>query len=159
MKRILVPMGMMGILSAFFFLGCGKGKSVIPPEVAFLNISQAQWKVLGGTAVVHLQVSNPNPEPMRLEGMRVELLANGQTFARGMTPANMEIPAFGNTSLTVPVTLSNLDLLRSLLGIGKNKGIDYAMRSEVTFLDAKNERHTSSDKKTGSLGAHMFEGL
>ena len=84
-----------------------------------------------------LRVQNPGPDPLRYDGVSLELDLRGQRFASGVAPLRGEITGWEETVLAVPVSASALalawqlfDLLRDA-GRGPPERIGYALRGRL----------------------------
>ncbi|HEY4353651.1 MAG TPA: LEA type 2 family protein [Paraburkholderia sp.] len=53
-----------------------------------------------------LRILNPSSSPVNYSGISVDLEVNGKAFATGVSPASGTVPAFGETVVSVPVTVS-----------------------------------------------------
>jgi LEA14-like dessication related protein len=145
---LLLVLGLVG------FAGCGS--SLQTPETTLLGLGSVRLEGLGGGGSMRLRVSNPNPDPVRVEGLRLRLEVNGASFAKGMTPLETEIAPYSTADVEVPVTLSNLSLLRGLAGAARSRRLDYDLRTTLTFSGAGEGRTTRSFSDTGSLEESAF---
>jgi hypothetical protein len=54
---------------------------------------------------VKLRVQNPNDTPVNFNGVSVELDVNGKSFASGVSDQSGSVPRFGETIVSVPLTI------------------------------------------------------
>ena len=65
--------------------------------------------------VVQLRVQNPNGLAIDYDGLDVKLDLNGKTVARGVSDQRGSVPRYGEAVVSLPVTISLLDLGRQAL--------------------------------------------
>jgi LEA14-like dessication related protein len=80
-----------------------------------------------------LRVQNPNEAPIDYDGIAVDLELRGNAFASGVSDARGTIPRYGESVLTVPVTVSAFAMVRQAMGFasGDSSKIDYVLRGKV----------------------------
>lgn len=79
MKFKFVLFGAMSLLS-----GCAAVPNVVaPPSISVQDVSLQNLSLTQGTALVGLQVTNPNAFPIPLEGIQYNLRLNGTPVASG----------------------------------------------------------------------------
>ena len=93
---------------------------------------------------VKLRVQNPNETPVDFDGVALTLQLRGSDFASGVSDARGQVPRFGETLLTVPVTVSAFAVARQLIGVvtGDATRLDFVARGRLS---------------DGSLGGTRFE--
>ncbi|MBI3153836.1 MAG: LEA type 2 family protein [Burkholderiales bacterium] len=107
------------------------------PRVMLVGLEPLAGEGMELRFAVKLRVQNPNPEPLRYDGVSLDLDLRGQGFASGVAPLAGGVPAWGETVLTVPVTASAFALARQLLDFardarrGKPERITYALRGRL----------------------------
>jgi hypothetical protein len=141
---------------------------IAPPEVAFQGLTIFPPESKCWPLSARLQLTNPNPEPMRILGYNYEIAVEGVDLVQGESVAAITLPAGGESLVEVPIllklnavpkTLSSLLLkeklkyelsggfrLASLLGGMK---VPFRFRGEITrqeglerlrdFFDSKHE--------------------
>ena len=72
---------------------------------------------------VKLRVQNPNDTPIDFNGVAVEMLVQGKTFATGVSGAAGNVPRFGETLVEVPVTASAFRMARQAFGMMRSTGV------------------------------------
>jgi LEA14-like dessication related protein len=83
---------------------------------------------------VKLRVQNPNDRPLDYDGIALELEINGRNLASGVSDASGTIPRFGETVLSVPMTISAFSAARQALGLAEHIGMDevpYVLRGKL----------------------------
>lgn len=114
-----------------------------------LNVTLAGLEPLPGQGMevrmaVKLRVQNPNDTAVDFDGVAVSLELRGMDFASGVSDARGQVPRFGETVLTVPVTVSALAIARQVLSLagGANPKVEFVARGKLA---------------DGSLGGARFE--
>jgi len=87
-----------------------------------LQVNVADVESLSGEGfefrmLVKLRVQNPNDAPVEYDGVYLKLDVLDKTFASGVSDERGVVPRFGEALITVPVTVSTLNLVRQTLGM------------------------------------------
>jgi len=106
---------------------------------------------------VKLRVQNPNDAPVDFDGVAVSLELRGMDFAGGVSDARGSVPRFGETVLTVPVTVSAFAVARQVISLagGDNPKVEFVARgklSDGSFGGARFESKGSFDLPAGLPG-------
>ena len=83
---------------------------------------------------VKLRVQNPNDEPIDYNGVAVQMEVEGKTFASGVSDTSGSVPRFGETVVSIPVTISAFRMARQALGLftgGDTSKIQYEMTGKL----------------------------
>jgi LEA14-like dessication related protein len=84
--------------------------------------------------LVKLRVQNPNDAPIDYNGVALEMDVQGKTFATGVSDAAGTVPRFGESVITVPVTVSAFRMLGqavALIRSGASGKVTYEMRGKL----------------------------
>jgi LEA14-like dessication related protein len=92
-----------------------------------LRISMAGMQPLEGEGMearfaVQLRIQNHSNKPVDYDGIAVDLDLRGTSFASGVSDQSGTIPGFGETVITVPVTVPATAILRQVLEIATSDG-------------------------------------
>lgn len=105
-----------------------------------LHVSVAGMDPLPGEGmetrfVLKLRVQNPNDAALDFNGVAVDLEIAGKDFASGVSDQRGSIPGYGETLISVPVTVPATAILKQVLGIataGKPPGkFDYRLSGHL----------------------------
>jgi hypothetical protein len=96
----------------------------IPLQVTVAGIEPLQGEGLELRMLVRLRVQNPNDAPFEFDGVSVTLDVQGKTFATGVAGESGVVPRFGETVVSVPVTVSVLRMVRQVMGVLDGKPVD-----------------------------------
>jgi LEA14-like dessication related protein len=105
-----------------------------PLEVQVAGIQPLPGEGLELRMAVKLRVQNPNDRPLDYDGVALELEINGRNLASGVSDASGTIPRFGETVLSVPMTISAFSAARQALGLAEHIGMDevpYVLRGKL----------------------------
>jgi len=104
-----------------------------------LNVQVAGIQPLPGEGLelrmnVKLRIQNPNDMALDYNGVALDLEVNGRRLASGVSDARGSVPRFGETVLSVPVTVSAFSAARQALGLAEHIGLDevpYVLRGKL----------------------------
>ena len=104
-----------------------------------LNVQVAGVEPLPGEGLelrmaVKLRIQNPNDVALDFNGVAMDLEINGRRLASGVSNATGSVPRFGETVLSVPVTISAFSAARQALGLAEHIGMDqvpYVLRGKL----------------------------
>ncbi|MFA9460338.1 LEA type 2 family protein [Thiohalorhabdus methylotrophus] len=75
-----------------------------PPRVSVVSLKAAELSLIEQRFIVAVRVRNPNGFALPIAGLDYQLALNGEEFASGATDRGMEVPAFGERVVPVPIT-------------------------------------------------------
>lgn len=104
-----------------------------------LNVPVAGIQPLAGEGLelrmaVKLRIQNPNDMALDYNGVALDLEVNGRRLASGVSDARGSVPRFGETVLSVPVTISAFSAARQALGLADHIGLEevpYVLRGKL----------------------------
>jgi LEA14-like dessication related protein len=114
--------------------GCaGLGLSE-PVQVNVVGIEPLPSEGMEVRMAVKLRVQNPNDAALEFDGISMTLDVHGSTFATGVSDARGTVPRFGETVITVPVSVSALAAVRQVIALatGERSRVDYALRGRLS---------------------------
>jgi LEA14-like dessication related protein len=104
------------IIAALTLGGCAGMPGREPLQVTVAGIDPLPGEGLELRMVVKLRVQNPNDAPLEYDGVFVKLDVQGSTFASGVSDERGSIPRFGESVVSVPVTISTLRVALRAIG-------------------------------------------
>ena len=104
--------------------GCASMPDKDPIQVTVAGIESLPGEGMEVRMLVKLRVQNPNEAPINFNGAYVKLDVLDKTFASGVTDQGGTVPAFGETVVAVPVTVSVLRMVRQVVGMLDGKPIE-----------------------------------
>ena len=116
--------------------GCAIFQRSDPLEVTVAGIEpmEGQGQGLELRLLVKLRVQNPNDAPVDYNGVALEINVQGKTFATGVSDAGGTVPRFGESVITVPVTVSAFHMLGeafAMMHAGSGGKITYEMTGKL----------------------------
>jgi len=114
--------------------GCASLQKRDPLQVTVAGIEPLQGQGLEMRMAVKLRVQNPNDEPIDYNGVAVQMEVEGKTFASGVSDTSGSVPRFGETVVSIPVTISAFRMARQALGLftgGDTSKIQYEMTGKL----------------------------
>ncbi len=102
--------------ATFSLVGCASMPHTDPPQVTVVDIESAEGAGLEARMQLKLRVLNPNNTPIAFNGIYVELKVLGKSFASGVSDQSGTVPAFGETIIDVPVSISVMGVVGQALG-------------------------------------------
>lgn len=114
--------------------GCAALSPRDPLNVQVAGIQPLPGEGLELRMAVKLRVQNPNDMALEYNGVALDLEINGRRLASGVSDERGSVPRFGETVLTVPVTISAFSAARQALGLAEDIGMEevpYVLRGKL----------------------------
>lgn len=106
-----------------------------PLRVSVAGLDPLPGEGMEARFLLTLRVQNPNETVLDYDGVAVGLELAGKDFASGVSDQRGSVPRFGETLISVPVTVPATAIIRQILGIattGKPPGkLDYRLRGHL----------------------------
>ena len=137
--------------------GCASLGGADPLRVTLAGVESLPGQGMEVRMAVKLRVQNPNDAPVSFDGVSVTLELRGMDFASGVSDASGTVPRFGETVLSVPVTVSAFAVARQVISLasGDNPKIEFVASgklSDGSFGGARFESKGSFDLPAGFPG-------
>lgn len=116
------------LLAPVLLAGCAVLPNSDPLTIDVANIEPLPSEGLELRMAVTIRIQNPNDAPVEYTGAALSLDLNGRNLASGVSPAVGTVPRYGETTFTVPVTISAFDMVRQVFGF-----IEADARGEVRY--------------------------
>jgi LEA14-like dessication related protein len=124
----------LGVLSLLALGGCAGMFSRDEMRINVVGIEPLEGQGLEMRFDVKLRLQNPNETPIEYDGVALELELNGKPFASGVSDQKGTVSRFGETVLSVPVTVSAFAAARQALDLadGAELGnLPYVLRGKL----------------------------
>ncbi|MEK0361199.1 LEA type 2 family protein [Pseudomonas sp. CBC3] len=135
MRRIVPVTALLSVLMLVLSLaGCAALSPRDPLNVQVAGIQPLPGEGLELRMAVKLRVQNPNDMALEYNGVALDLEINGRRLASGVSDERGSVPRFGETVLTVPVTISAFSAARQALGLAEDIGMEevpYVLRGKL----------------------------
>lgn len=127
LKRAFIP-----VATALLLQACTSVPGVVEqPKISIQNISLQEISLTQGTAVVTLNVANPNAFPIPLKGIQYGLSLNGHPVASGDQVQELSIGARQEVPVNIPVKLDFMQLLQLAPEAMKTRSLHYDLTGAV----------------------------
>jgi LEA14-like dessication related protein len=103
------------VLVPLALAGCATLPGRDPPVVTVAGIEPMQGEGMEMRMLVKLRVQNPNDAPIEFNGASVQLEVFGKSFANGVSDQAGTVPRFGESVVSIPVTISMLAIARQAM--------------------------------------------
>src|SRR5690348_10524294 len=126
--RILLIFGWISILS-----GCATFAVNDPLRISVAGMEPLEGKGMEARFAVQLRVQNHGDKPLDYDGVALDLDLRGMSFASGVSDQRGTIPRYGETIITVPVTVPATAIIRHVFGFatGDQTRVDYRLRGQL----------------------------
>ena len=105
-----------------------------PVQVTVADIESLPGEGMEMRMLVKLRVQNPNDAPIEYNGVYLKLDVLDKSFATGVSDERGSIPRFGESIISVPVTISTLRMAVQALGMvgsgGSFEKVNYKMEGK-----------------------------
>lgn len=130
MKRRVALLG----APLFLLAGCAALPGRDPVRVQLAGLDPLQSEGLELRFLCRLRVQNPNDTPVDYNGLALDLRVRGQHFASGVSDARGTVPAFGEAVVSLPITVSAVNIARLVIGMAtgqESRRLDYVMTGKL----------------------------
>lgn len=110
-----------------------------PPRVHLSDVGLLKPGLFEQRLRVDLRLVNPNDVDLTLDGLTFELEVNDEHFADGVSGQRVDIPRFGDATVTVEASATVLAMLRQVMALGQRETITYRIAGKAYF-DAPRRR-------------------
>lgn len=118
--------------SLFLLQACSGVPGIVEqPKVSVQNVSLKELSLTAGTALVALNVTNPNAFPLPLEGVEYALRLNGTPVAGGEQVQKMHIGAKQAIPVEIPLRLNFVELMRLAPQALRERRVQYDLSGAV----------------------------
>jgi LEA14-like dessication related protein len=122
------------LLIAFALIGCAGLQPRDPVQVTVADIEPLPAEGLEVRMLVKLRIQNPNDAPIDYDGVFLKLDVLDQPFATGVSNERGSVPRFGESIISVPITVSTLRIVAQgvgLLGGRPRDKVTYALEGKL----------------------------
>ncbi len=146
--RYALTSGVMLVLGAVLaFSACTSLGSLEPPSISLAGVELTEVTVFETTVQVKLRVSNPNPEPMTLEGASFKLRLEDHKIGRGLSSEIVTIERLDTALLNVTFYVNNAVALLQLREILQQEAVDYRVQAVLYTQGSWGTKKLKVDKE------------
>lgn len=117
-------------LAAALLAGCSS-LGYDRPDVSLVDLKFKDLKMFETSGTFTIRVSNPNPNPLRVEGGVYNLYLDGLRIGRGLSGETLEVPPLSSVTIPVELYVSNLAVASRLRSIYKTRDVDYRIKAKI----------------------------
>jgi LEA14-like dessication related protein len=124
------------LMPALLLAGCAGILERDAPQVSIVGLEPIAGEGLEMRMNVKLRVQNPSQSRIDYDGIALDLELNGRPFASGVSSETGSIPRFGETVLSVPVSVSAFSAIRQAWGYATGDALDdipYVLRGKLAM--------------------------
>ncbi|GAA0758553.1 LEA type 2 family protein [Ideonella azotifigens] len=129
-RSLLAGFAASALAAATLLSGCAGMGKLEKIKVTVASVESLGVHGLEARFVVKLRVQNPNDISLDYDGLAVDMELNGKPLASGVSNDKGTLPRFGETVVTLPLTVSTVALLRQASELVRDKG----GQKEVPYL-------------------------
>jgi len=112
------------VLCTTLLAGCASLAPGDPLQVTVAGIDPLPGEGLELRLLVRLRLQNPNDAAVDYDGVYLQLDVQDKTFATGVSDKGGTLPAFGESLISVPVSVSAMRMARQFTGMLDGKPVD-----------------------------------
>jgi LEA14-like dessication related protein len=139
------------------FGGCASLQHPEPIDVIMAGVEPLQSQGMELRMLVKLRIQNPNDLPLDFNGVSVQMDVQGKRFATGVSDTVGSVPRFGETIVTVPVSISVFSIVRQAMDVVTEEyrgKLEYDMTGRLAGPTFNSVRFNSKGEFT--LPAELF---
>jgi LEA14-like dessication related protein len=124
----------LSLIGLLILTGCASLPNADPLTVDVAGIEPLPGEGLELRLAVRVRIQNPNDVAVEYSGAALSLDLNGRNLASGVSDAAGTVPRYGEAVLTIPVTISALDMARQVFGFANaanQNEIAYRVRGKL----------------------------
>lgn len=127
-------------------VGCAWLQPRDPLHVTVAGIEPLSSESMELRMLVKLRIQNPNETSVAFNGAFIEMTVQGKAFASGVSDQSGSVPRFGESLVSIPVTISAFNLARQAMGMmsSKSEQIDYALSGKLSGATFESVRFKSN---------------
>jgi hypothetical protein len=120
---------------ASMLVACATLPNSDPLSIDVAGIEPLPGEGLELRLAVRVRIQNPNDAAVEYTGAALSLDLNGRNLASGVSDAIGTVPRYGESVLTIPVTISAFDMARQVIGFANAdpnaKSVAYRVRGKL----------------------------
>jgi len=131
---LIKPLRPLGLALLLCLSACSTLAPRDPLHIDLVGLEPLPGQGLEVRFALKLRVQNPNETPIDFNGVAVQLDINKQPLASGVSNQSGQVPRFGETVISIPVSISAYSAMRQAWGAAGYqgaKGLPYELRGKL----------------------------
>jgi len=151
-RRVLGHAGLHILAVTFLagYLGCSTMGSFEPMEVTLTALEITEVTVFETSLVAKLRITNPNPEPITIDGASFKLYLEEKKVGSGTSKESFVVDRLDSSVIDVVFHINNASALLRLKAIFEDNDVSYGVRGNLFTKGAFGTKKTRIEK-TGRL--------
>ena len=133
-QRLLYLAGMLFVILLGLQPGCmSKFNQLEEPKLNLVGFKLIEAQLLEQRYALTFRLINPNDVVLPITGIYYEVELEGNAFATGVNASPVEVPAYGETRVTVEMSTTLLQSMRHLAAIAeaKSETLDFRLKGHL----------------------------
>ena len=130
-QRLVIVPALLAFSLLLTTAGCNSTGLLERPEVTLVGLELIEMTVFETTLRAKLRISNPNPDPLAVEGAVFKLYLDGRKVGRGMTPDSFTVGRLDSQVTEVTFHVNNAAALLRLHEILEQEAVSYGVRASL----------------------------
>jgi LEA14-like dessication related protein len=133
-KQFAYTIGILFLVLLYLPLGCAtKYSRLEKPKLNLVGFKMLDAQLLEQRYELTFRVINPNDIALPVTGIYYEVELEGKEFATGVNSSPIDIPAYGESRVTVEMSTSLFQSIRSLAAIAESKPekLDFKLKGHL----------------------------
>jgi Late embryogenesis abundant protein len=115
-------LSMAGLMALTLASGCAGLPGAEEPRVTIVGLAPLTGEGFEMRFAVKLRIQNANPTDLIFDGVVLDLDVNGRPLASGVSDEKGTVTRYGQTVITVPVSVHAVGVIRQLLTLAADPG-------------------------------------
>ena len=116
------------VILALATVGCSSMGALEPPQITLSDLEISEMTVFETTLVARLRVTNPNPDPLVLDGGSFDLILDGRKVGSGAVKDSFTVDRLDAALVDAVVRVNNATLVLRLKGLLEQQVVSYGIR-------------------------------
>ena len=145
-------------IMAFTAVACSSMSSLEPLAVTLVNLEVTEITIFETTLMASLRVTNPNPEPLTIDGASFKLILDDKKIGTGTTKETFTVERLDSAVIDAVFHINNASALLRLKGIMGKTEVSYGVRGHLYTQGSFGTKKLNVDKM-GTINLADMKGV
>jgi len=136
----------LAIILAMGVFGCSSTSSLEPLHVTLVDLQITEMTLFETGMVAKLRVTNPNPEPLTIDGASFKLILDDKKIGTGTTKETFIVERLDSAVIDAVFHINNASALLRLKGIMGKTEVSYGIRGHLYTQGSFGTKKINVDK-------------